>query len=95
MAKRKLAESSCACCGREVVWKESDTGALAYTCQHCDFQVYAKHGTEAKRLTLAALKLDPSTSAPNTHKPKPNQSSPEPAPASAPKSASFMLGLGG
>ncbi len=30
---------------------------MSYTCQHCDFQAYAKEGTEAKRLVLGELQL--------------------------------------
>ncbi len=30
---------------------------MSYTCQHCDFQAYAKEGTEAKRLVLGELQV--------------------------------------
>lgn len=52
MAKAKIGELLCDRCGREVVVKESAGGAYGYTCQHCDFQGYARTGTEARRLLV-------------------------------------------
>lgn len=55
MAKVKRGEGACPACGERIVWRESDSGALSCFCQDCDFQGYAKEGTEAKRLILAKI----------------------------------------
>lgn len=64
MAKRKVGDGLCDCCGRDVVWKEADGGSVSYTCQHCDWRGYAPNGTEAKRLALAMMKKTAPPSAP-------------------------------
>lgn len=52
-------------CGERVVWRAADSGSVSCFCQDCDFQGYAKDGTEAKRRILdqygtgAAPKGDP------------------------------------
>lgn len=53
MAKVKAGEGNCPACGERIVWRLSDSGALSCFCQDCDFQGYAKDGTEAKRLISA------------------------------------------
>lgn len=75
--KTKAGAGACFCCGREVVWRKTEGGALSTFCQHCDLQVYAKDGTEAERMILAKIGA---TTAPAPDK----MSAPKPAPAAAP-----------
>jgi hypothetical protein len=78
MAKVKAGEGPCPVCGERIVWRESESGALSCFCQDCDFQGYAKDGTEAKRRILAAHGLK----------------KPEAAPAPEPKASPFgVFGL--
>lgn len=77
--KTKAGLGECYACGREVVWRKTEGGALSCFCQHCDFQGYAKDKTEAERLILRQLGAEPaqvSTPQPDTgagsaDKPKP------------------------
>lgn len=55
MAKTKAGDGSCPACSSRVVWRLADSGSLSCFCQDCDFQGYAKEGTEAKRLILAGI----------------------------------------
>ena len=55
VAKQKAGEGKCPACDSRVVWRLADSGSLSCFCQDCDFQGYAKEGTEAKRLILAGI----------------------------------------
>lgn len=52
MARTKVGEGACLVCGERVVWRAADSGSVSCFCQDCDFQGYAKDGTEAKRRIL-------------------------------------------
>lgn len=88
MAKVKKGEGSCPACGERIVWRESDSGALSCFCQDCDFQGYAKSGTESKRLILASIGAQATPAAA-----QPDEKKPEAAPAEKPKGGIFG-GLG-
>lgn len=84
--KIKAGEGACFVCRREVVWRKTAGGALSCFCQHCDFQAYAKDGTEAERAIRAQLVNAPADPAP----------SPAPAPEPKPqpkKTGAFGLGF--
>lgn len=87
MAKMKHGDGLCDRCGRNVVWRRSDSGALSYFCQHCDFQGYAKAGTEASRLVDEEL----NKAAPDT-RPAPAPASRPAAQPAAPKGAGLLIG---
>lgn len=53
MAKVKAGEGECPICGERIVWRRNDTGTVSCFCQDCDFQGYAKAGTEAQRIIMA------------------------------------------
>ncbi len=55
MAKTKAGEGNCPVCENRVVWRLADSGSLSCFCQDCDFQGYAKEGTDAKRRILAKI----------------------------------------
>lgn len=59
MAKGKVGTGACdnPDCGEGVVWKESESGSLSYTCQHCDFRAYAPAHTDAARAVRKRLGL--------------------------------------
>jgi hypothetical protein len=90
MAKVKAGEGSCPVCENRIVWRQSESGAVSCFCQDCDLQVYAKDGTEAKRLILSRINHDPA--APKADKPE-AASKPAPAPPAAKKSAFGVFGL--
>lgn len=85
--KTKIGEGSCLVCQREVVWKKADGRALSCTCQHCDAQVYAKHGTEAERVIRAII------GAPEAPKPAPAAPAKPAAPKAEPAGAFGGFGL--
>lgn len=87
MAKVKAGEGSCPVCSNRVVWRLSDSGALSCFCQDCDVQLYAKDGTEAKRVILAKIGAAPAPKAPAPDK------KPAPTPEKPPKAGIFG-GLG-
>lgn len=98
MAKQKVGEGKCPACDARVVWRLADSGSLSCFCQDCDFQGYAKEGTEAKRLILASIGEKPAAPAPAAQiaKPEPKPApvaKPEHAPKPAPKSAFGVFGL--
>lgn len=66
----------CIVCTRDFVVKQSDKGALNLCCPHCDVSLYAKEGTEAKKLLMPRVKL--------SGEPTPTPT-PTPAPAAKPK----------
>lgn len=84
MAKQKAGDGKCPMCDERIVWRLSDSGALSCFCQDCDFQGYAKEGTEAKRHILASFG--------GITKPDPVPA-PKPEPKPAPKAGLFG-GLG-
>lgn len=90
--KHKAGAGACFCCGREVVYRKTEGGALSTFCQHCDLQVYAKDGTEAERLILA--KIGATDPAPDKPAPQPAPAAKPAAPAPKPKPAG-VFGLGG
>ena len=83
--REKMGAGGCFVCGREVVWKKTAGGALSCFCQHCDFQGFAKHGTEAEReiLKMVGNAAPQGINAPEVN-PEPE---PKPAPKSPPKPA--------
>jgi hypothetical protein len=86
--KIKAGQGECFACRREVVWRKAESGALSCWCQHCDYQGYAKHGTEAERLIMARITPVPGAedklpAAPGTGTASPNK--PPALPADAPK----------
>lgn len=85
--KIKVGEAACFVCGREVVWRKTEGGAVSCFCQHCDFQGYAKNGTEADRTILKNV----GHQAPPANDPAPV---PDKPPTPAPKKAG-VFGLGG
>src|SRR5574340_873677 len=78
--KTKAGAGECYACGREVVWRKTQGGALSCFCQHCDSQGYAKDKTEAERLILRQLGADPAAAP----QPAPTPGAPG-APADKPK----------
>lgn len=80
--KTKVGESACFVCGREVVWRKTEGGAVSCFCQHCDFQGYAKNGTEADRTILKNV----------GHKAPPPANDPAPDPAPKPEPTPGMFG---
>lgn len=87
--KHKVGTGECFACKREVVWRQSEGGALTATCQHCDLQLYAKHGTEAERL-LMGNRITRTAAPQSSDKPAPApQPESKPAPKPAPKSGAF------
>ena len=86
--KTKVGEGSCLVCKREVVWKQAEGRALSCTCQHCDAQLYAKHGTEAERLIRASF------GAPEAPKPAPDRKPALDNPANPAPKAGLFGGLG-
>lgn len=91
MAKTKAGEGSCPVCENRVVWRLADSGSLSCFCQDCDFQGYAKDGTDAKRRIMA--KIGATTQQPPAADPAP--AAPARAPKAAPekKSAFGVFGL--
>lgn len=92
MAKTKAGEGNCPVCDNRIVWRLSDSGALSCFCQDCDFQGYAKDGTEAKGMLMAKI----GAASPEPDKmsaPKPAPAKPEPKPAPEKKSAFQVFGL--
>lgn len=87
--KTKAGQGACYACGREVVWRKTEGGALSCFCQHCDFQGYAKDGTEAERAILKQIGAAPA--APEA-KPAPAEPEKKPKPAAKPAG---VFGLGG
>lgn len=73
--RTKAGAGKCLVCGERVVWRKTAGGALSCFCGDCDFQGYAKHGTQAELMILASIGA-------GATEPKP-----EPAPAPAPKPA--------
>lgn len=90
--KTKAGLGECYACGREVVWRKTEGGALSCFCQHCDFQGYAKDKTEAERLILR--QLGATEPAPDKPAPQPAPAAKPAAPAPKPKPAG-VFGLGG
>lgn len=89
--KERIGTGECPACKREIVWKKSAGGAMSCFCQWCDFQGYAKHGTEAERLILKTLTLEKPAAPPAVDPapaPKPEKKT-EPAPK---KTGAFGLG---
>lgn len=98
MAKTKAGEANCPVCDNRIVWRLSDSGALSCFCQDCDFQGYAKDGTEAKGMLMAkigAAEPTPITTPYGLDKPKPEAkpAKPEPKPEPEKKSAFQVFGL--
>lgn len=88
MAKSKAGEGTCPACSARVVWRLADSGSLSCFCQDCDFQGYAKEGTEAKRLILAKIGAPPPPAAPAA------ANDPAPPRAAEPKKSAFgVFGL--
>lgn len=83
MAKQKAGDGKCPVCNERIVWRLSDSGAVSCFCQDCDFQGYAKDGTESKRLILAGIGHTPET------KPAPEA---KPTPAAAPVAKGGLFG---
>lgn len=52
MAKAAEGKGRCAMCGEPIIWRKNDMGTMSYFCQLCDFQGYAKAGTEANKLAM-------------------------------------------
>lgn len=93
--KHKVGTGECFACKREVVWRQSEGGALTATCQHCDMQSYAKHGTEAERLILKSItRTAPEPEKAPAPKPAPAAAKAEPVPEAKPKPTG-VFGLGG
>lgn len=40
-------------CRERIVWRQNEAGSVSCFCQDCDFQGYAKEGTQAKKTILA------------------------------------------
>lgn len=92
--KTKAGLGECYACGREVVWRKTEGGALSCFCQHCDFQGYAKDKTEAERLILRQLGAEPAPAA--APQPAPAPGAPgapadKPKPPKPPKTGAFGL----
>lgn len=47
MAKKSIGTMPCQCCGKEVVIKKTELGAMSYRCQWCEDAPYQKPGTGA------------------------------------------------
>lgn len=93
--KRKVGTGACFACGREVVWRKTEGGALSTFCQHCDLQAYAKDGTEAERMILAKIGATAAPAPDKAPAPQPAPAAAKPAaPAQKPKPAG-VFGLGG
>jgi len=90
MAKVKAGEGNCPVCENRIVWRLAESGAVSCFCQDCDLQVYAKEGTEAKRLILS--RINPAQAAPKAGKPE-AAPKPAPAPPAAKKGAFGVFGL--
>lgn len=90
MARVKVGEGPCPVCGERIVWREADSGALSCFCQDCDFQGYAKHGTEAKRRLLAQYGTVANDAAPA----KKSEPPAPPAEAEKPAKPGLFGGLG-
>jgi hypothetical protein len=67
----------CLACGRNLIVKCNDRGALNLSCPHCDFSAYAKEGTEAKKKLAPRVKLYPEHAAPPASPPAKGASAPE------------------
>jgi hypothetical protein len=92
--KTKAGAGACFCCGREVVWRKTEGGALSTFCQHCDLQVYAKDGTEAERMIMA--KIGATAPAPDkAPEPQPAPAAKPAAPAAPKAKPAGVFGLGG
>lgn len=55
MAKVKAGEGECPICAERIVWRLADSGSLSCFCQDCDYQGYAKEGTQAKKMLLGKM----------------------------------------
>lgn len=75
MARIKAGEGPCPVCGEKVVWRLADSGSLSCFCQDCDFQGYAKEGTQAKKALLSRHGLKAEQAAPEV---KPDGQAPKP-----------------
>lgn len=93
MAKAAEGKGRCAMCGELITWRRNDAGTLSYFCQDCDFQGYAKAGTQANRLALEEVaKFKPKETTPATPAtPKPAPAAKPAAPAQQPKAGSGLL----
>lgn len=93
MARTAEGKGRCAMCGELVTWRRNDSGTLSYFCQDCDFQGYAKAGTQAHRLAEEEIGKFKAAAAPEAAEaPKPAKPAAKPAtpPATQPaKPAGF------
>lgn len=89
MAKVKAGEGNCPVCENRIVWRLAESGAVSCFCQDCDLQVYAKEGTEAKRMILRRI----SGPAGGLGSTQPAADKPEAAPPAAKKGAFGVFGL--
>lgn len=93
--KTKLGRIKCHFCGHETMYlhKHERTLTVGFACAECDVSGYAKKGTSAQRLLLAALPAAPEPAAVPAPAARPARAAatPKPAPAPAPKSEGFSL----
>lgn len=87
MAKTKAGDDNCPVCENRIVWRLADSGSLSCFCQDCDFQGYAKEGTEAKRVLMAKI------GAPGNPQSTPAATPAAPEPKPEKKSAFGVFGL--
>lgn len=87
MAKTKAGDDNCPVCENRIVWRLADSGSLSCFCQDCDFQGYAKEGTEAKRVLMKKI------GAPGNQQSTPAATPAAPEPKPEKKSAFGVFGL--
>lgn len=91
MARESAGKGRCAMCGEVIVWRKNPAGTLSYFCQECDFQGYAKPGTQANRLALEEVaKFKGQGAQPTPAIPLLPPAAPAPAPK--PKASGLLMG---
>lgn len=94
----RIGFTQCGCCGNpEASISRTGTGTLSVTCHRCEYSGFAKVGTKAHRLTMAAMTADddaPADPAPQAKPPKAPKAAPPAADPPPPKKSSSVFSLG-
>jgi hypothetical protein len=88
----RIGYTRCGTCGNpEATVDETPTGTVKTGCHKCGFTGYAKAGSKAKRLILAAMTPEVDDTAPKTAPQAAPVPSPTPTPQPTPKRAAGTL----
>lgn len=93
----RIGHVPCACPGcanPEASVSRTATGTLSVSCHRCEYSGFAKMGTKAHRLTLAAMTPDEDADEGTATAAKPPKASAPPAAAPEPKKRNSVFDLG-